>query len=646
MWRCGYVAMWLMRMGVRKKLMLFSVMVGLLPLAAATVTLAMNSYRVRVNTLSQSSVSLAQAEATGRTLSLAHCIELIQVAMREPTTLAQLRQVTHRRSDGELRELDAALLRARPLPSLNDPRLQAALDNSAASLMRTITRSDPRFGPIILADRFGQLVAASERPRHFDFRGDPWFVDSFAGGQGQVNVYSVAYDEKLAAYGIAVSVPIGPPGQVQGVVRFVLKLDRWMAPVASLQASVNMGGADHMLVGDDGTILYRRDTTPMTQTLPGWNDVVHAENAHFRLTDDELQAHAPIRLPQTIGDFPLRAPTWWLAIHTPREQITRPLWQGVRNTLGTGFVVIGALFLISVLLIERLLTRRLIHIHRATRRVAEGDLDHRVEMPPHRFLGNDELDQLAAGFNRMIDNVQQSTKELQSANQLKSDFIVIAGHELRTPLNYILNAARLYKNSDDPAKLRRTLETIIARAQRFSATFESMFKLMPEGLRRGNMNYADVRPGELLEELRVEIAQLAEPRNQRLVVEADPSLPTLRADRDKLRDILENLLTNAVKFTPDGKTITLRAAAEKPGLVTFTVHDEGPGIAPDEYEHLFKPFFTGGDPMTHTSNKYGIGLGLPIARYFTDLHGGTVEVASNPLGSTFSVSIPITPPES
>jgi len=636
---------WLMRLGVRKKLVLFSVVVGLLPLVAATVTLAVSAYRMRVNTLAQSSLSLAQAEATGRSLSLTHAIELIQIAMREQTTLAQLRQVTHRRSDEELRELDAALLRARPLPSPNDPRLQAALDNSAASLMRAITESDPRFGNIILADRFGQLVAAAERPRHFDFANDPWFADSFAEGKGLVNVYPVARDEKLGGYGIAVAVPVGPPGQVQGVVRFVLKLDRWMEPIASLQISQGMEDAGLMLVGDDGAILYRRDTTTMPQTMPQWDDVRTAGTLNYRMTHDELQAYAPIRLPQTFGEFSLKAPTWWLVFHMPREQITGPLWTSVAYTMGAGLLVIVALFMTSVLLIERLLTRRLIHLHHATQRVAQGDLDHRIQMPPHRFLGNDELDQLAAGFNRMIDNVRQSTRDLQSANQLKSNFIIIAGHELRTPLNYILNTARLYKNANDPARMRQALETIAARAQRFNEIIQAMFKLMPDGLRHGNMHYADVRLDELLEEIRAHTALLAEPRGQRLVVDTPPPLPTLRADREKLRDILENLLTNAVKFTPDGKTITLRASAEPPGSVTFRVQDEGPGIAPEEYEHLFKPFFTGGDPMVHTSNKYGIGLGLPIVRYFTDLHGGTVEVASSPLGCTVNVTIPVTPPD-
>jgi len=627
-----------MQFGVRKKLVLFYVAVGFLPLLAATITIAFGTSHLRVTTMAQNSISLAQAEATGRGISLVRGIELIQVAMREPSTLAQLRQVTTRRAEEELRDLDTAW----PTLPDDDPRLRSALDNTAASLMRTITESDPRFGKIILADRFGQLVAASERPNHADFRDDAWFVDGFSDGQGRVNVYPVAHDESLGGYGIAVSVPIGPPGRVEGVVRYVMNLDHWMAPL-----SLSPTARDHlMLVGGDGAILYRRDTDPMSDTLTNWDTVVRTANVQrHRMVGDELQAYAPIELPETVGGFPLQAPTWWVVIHLPREQIMKPVWQIAGATLAMGLILVAVLFLLGVLLIERVLTRRLIHLHRATAQVGQGDLDHRVQMPPHRFLSNDELDQLAAGFNRMIDNVQRSTRELQAANQLKSNFLIIAGHELRTPLNYILNTAKLYKNSTDPDKLRQALGTIIARTQRFNEIIQAMFKLMPGELRRENMTYTDVPLNALLEDLRAGMALFVEQRNQHLVVDVPPALPVLRADREKLRDILENLLTNAVKFTPDGSTITLRAAATPPGHVTLSVQDQGPGIPTEEYEHLFKPFFTGGDPMTHTSNKYGIGLGLAIVHYFTNLHGGTVHVSSSPLGSTFSVTLPLAPPD-
>ncbi|MCL2701616.1 MAG: ATP-binding protein [Phycisphaerae bacterium] len=626
-----------MRFGVRKKLILFYVVVALLPLLAATVSLSSGAYHRRVSTIAQSNMSLAQAEATRRGVSLVHSVELIQVAMREPTTLAHLRRVTPMDEDAR-RELDAAW----PTLAGDNPRLRSALDNTTASLMRTITETEPRFGNIILADRFGQLVAASESPRHFDFGDDAWFRDSYAGGQGLVIIHPVAYHESIGGYGVAVSAPVGPPDHVLGVVRFVVKLNRWMSPL-TVPPSVR---SHLMLVGDDGAILYRLGETPLAACVSQWDDAVRtADAARYRMTDDELQAYAPVLFPETAGDFPLHAPAWWLVIHLPREQITGPIWRDVAFTLGTGLLVVAALFLLGMLLIERIVTRRLLKLHHATTLVGQGNLDHRVQMPPHRVFDNDELDQLAAGFNRMLDSVQDSTRELQSANKLKDNFIIIAGHELRTPLNYILNAAKIHKDSTDVAKLRQAMQAIIARGQRFNEIIQAMFKLMPNGLRPGNMLYGDVRIDELFEELRAGMALFMEQREQRLVVEADASLPVVRADREKLRAILENLLTNAAKFSPDGKTIALRATAEPPGFVTVSVQDEGPGIPAEEYEHLFKPFFTGGDPMVHTSNKYGIGLGLPIVWHFAHLHHGEVRVESSPLGSTFKVTLPVTPPE-
>ena len=116
----------------------------------------------------------------------------------------------------------------------------------------------------------------------------------------------------------------------------------------------------------------------------------------------------------------------------------------------------------------------------------------------------------------------------------------------------------------------------------------------------------------------------------------------------KISDILTNLIVNAVRFTPDGGTIDIKAESVGTDAIRLAVTDNGIGIEPDALPHLFEPFFTGYDTRRHSSGelefgKRGIGLGLSLVRRFVELHGGQVEVDSKAgLGSTFSIILPRT----
>ena len=632
-----------MSFGVRKKLVLFLVVVALLPLIAATVTIAFALSSMRITTLAQSSVSLAQAEATGRSISLSRDMELIQIAMREPTIIEQLKRPTQKKSDQELARLDAAW---QTMPD-TAPAMAAVLNNEAAEILRQIKKDNPRFGEILLTDHFGQLVAASGRTSDYYQADEDWWTRSYDNGKGRIVVETVAYDSSVGAYGIEVAIPIGQPGKVLGVAKVVLHLDHWME-----QISPSMSGmaAGLMLVREDGTVLYRKDTTPLTTVVPHWDRVLENPQVHHRLTDEELQGYARIELPAKIGDFPVKGPAWWMVIYTPRSVVMTPIWSISAITLGVGLALVLILFLLGLLLIERSITRRVMILQQAVSRVAKGDLNSRVQMPRHRLLGVDELDALAGGLNQMIDNVQKTTQALQSANELKTDFIRIAGHELRTPISYILGMARLLKDSTDSTRLLFAVQSMGSKAKRLNEIIQAMFKLMPTGLHREDLHYTDVDLSVLLEELYIDVFPFVEKRNQRLLTNIVDTIPPLRLDREKLRDILENLLMNAIKFTPDGGIIKVRASLALGDRVTVSVQDQGPGIPEQEYPRLFQPFYSGGDVMTHSTGdtgyqKRGIGLGLAIVRHFTELQRGTVHVTSSPLGSTFSITLPIRPPD-
>jgi signal transduction histidine kinase len=311
---------------------------------------------------------------------------------------------------------------------------------------------------------------------------------------------------------------------------------------------------------------------------------------------------------------------------------------------GIGLALILGVFVAGLVLAEKGLVRRIRRIRAASHEVAGGDLTQRVPPEATRPFGIDELDELTTDFNHMIDQVAASYTVLRNANAMKTNFIRIAGHELRTPVSYILAMARLLRDSDDLDRFRSGVATMAVKAHRLEAIIQAIFKLLPE---QGGQAFRPepVRVSEVLESVYADCHPFVERRHQTLVVEC-AALPEIQADRGKLRDAVEQLTMNAVKFTPDGGTVRIRAGEQLGGFIAIAVEDQGAGIAPENLANIFEPFHSGTDTLRHSTGKeefkkQGIGLGLTVAKHFAELHGGTVQVTTGPGGSTFTIIVPI-----
>jgi signal transduction histidine kinase len=253
--------------------------------------------------------------------------------------------------------------------------------------------------------------------------------------------------------------------------------------------------------------------------------------------------------------------------------------------------------------------------------------------------------------NRLVAELRATNAKLTEANRLKGAFIEVASHELNTPVTVVLGMIELWKmsqSSDATSTERQWVDRIGAAAQRLARTVERMLKLVRSGEFGRSLEREDVAIEPLLRRAIDELAPYLELRRQSVTLDIEPELGPIEADRDKLSDVLINLLANAVKFTPDGGVIRVGAAADPvaPDWVRVRVSDEGAGVPPGDQQYLFEPFFTGFDTLRHSSGDYqfrkrGIGLGLWLVKTFVELHGGRVEVASAPgQGSTFSFLLP------
>ena len=229
----------------------------------------------------------------------------------------------------------------------------------------------------------------------------------------------------------------------------------------------------------------------------------------------------------------------------------------------------------------------------------------------------------------------------RAVEQLKTDFVSTVSHELRTPLAAIYGAAmtiRHRQSAMDSEQRDRLLDVISSESNRLARIVNDI--LWASRLESGRMQVEIERCDAAA--IAAEVAEVAQARVQeglRLVVDAPPGLPAIAADPDKLRQVLANLLDNAVKYSPDGGTVELEASRSG-GRVRFRVSDEGLGIPPAEQDRIFEKFFRL-DPNL-TRGVGGTGLGLYISRELVTRIAGRIWVVSDGrAGSAFFVELPI-----
>ncbi len=243
-----------------------------------------------------------------------------------------------------------------------------------------------------------------------------------------------------------------------------------------------------------------------------------------------------------------------------------------------------------------------------------------------------------------LDNVRLMG-EAQEALRAREDLLAIVSHDLRNPLGVVLASTALLLKSNLPTekneRARRQVEAIQRAGNRMNRLIRDL------------LDFASIQAGRLSVSLRPqdvaamvsEVLEVTEPlaaeKSLKLVSEVAPEL-AIRCDHDRVIQLFSNLVGNAVKFTPDGGTITVRAEREA-DTVRFAVADTGPGISADELPHVFDRYY-----QAQRKNRDGIGLGLSIARGIVEAHGGRIWVESQDAepgkGSTFYFTLPVGDP--
>jgi PAS domain S-box-containing protein len=254
-----------------------------------------------------------------------------------------------------------------------------------------------------------------------------------------------------------------------------------------------------------------------------------------------------------------------------------------------------------------------------------------------------EMNRDITARRRAEDERERALREAREANRLKDEFLTTLSHELRTPLNAILGWSQiLLQASIDEETTRRALRTIARNAEAQSQLIADVLDVsrIVSGKLRITVQRVDV--ARLSAESLDSVRPAAEGKGIELRQDIAPESLWLRADPDRLQQILWNLLTNAIKFTPPGGTVTLRVAAGD-STVRISVVDTGVGITADFLPRVFERFSQRDSSTTRVHG--GLGLGLAIVRHLAEAHGGTVwaESEGENLGATFTVALPVQP---
>jgi two-component system sensor histidine kinase BaeS len=348
-------------------------------------------------------------------------------------------------------------------------------------------------------------------------------------------------------------------------------------------------------------------------------------------------------------------PVGYLLLPTPNDRPNQPgpppdvafldrvTWA---TAISAGIAALIALIL--GVLLARTLTRPIRELTAATQAMARGKLGQRVTVRSH-----DEIGELATSFNQM-------NADLAHASQLRQQMTADLAHDLRTPLSILLG----YTEGLQDGRLNgsSTLYTIMhGEVQHLQRLVEDLRVLSLADAGELPLNRRAVDPSALLERTGLAYIDKAEQQGITLRVESDETLPSIAVDTDRMTQVLNNLVSNALRYTPDGGEITLSATQatndERPitkdesssgqpfvlrpaSFVLLRVRDTGSGIEADDLPFIFDRFYRA-DQSRQRVDSNASGLGLAIAKAIVEAHGGTLAVESRPqVGTTFTITLP------
>lgn len=282
------------------------------------------------------------------------------------------------------------------------------------------------------------------------------------------------------------------------------------------------------------------------------------------------------------------------------------------------------------------LTERLARLEAATRAIAGGNLLARAPLS-----GNDEIAALARAFDQMAERLQQAAQQQKELEALRRDLVAWAGHDLRTPLASIRVLVEALTDgvvTDAPTR-QQYLSQAKKQVDHLAVLVDDLFQISQLEAGGLPLHLESASLADLISDTLESFSGVAAQQSVRLQGAVAPGLDPVTMDVPRLGRVLNNLVSNALRHTPAGGSITLHAERQDREVVV-TITDTGAGIGPEDLPHVFERFYRGDKARNAASG--GAGLGLAIAKGIIEAHGGHILVSSTPgLGTTFICKWPV-----
>ncbi len=411
----------------------------------------------------------------------------------------------------------------------------------------------------------------------------------------------------------------------------------------TLRSFARTGDSRVTLIARDGTVIFDSDVRQ--------GDLARLENHALRpevaealrgrlgtstrrsatLDEDLIYLARPVIPPlDTAGEFGAAAV---IRVSIPLLQVDSAISEIRINIILVSVFVFGIVVLV-IGFMSRRLSRPIDEMADVAGHVRAGELDRRIAV-----RSNDELGKLGEALNGMIDKLNQDIAQLRKLERVRTEFLGNVSHELRTPIFAIQGMLETLIDGaiDDPEVNRDFLRRALNNTKNLSALLNDLIEIsrIESGDMKMSFRYFEV--GEFLRAVTAEMVTIAERRNVRLEVETLTAGKEVYGDRDRLKQVLVNLIENAIKYNREGGAVRVRTAPSADG-VRVSVEDDGIGIQAEHVGRIFERFYRVDKERSRDAG--GTGLGLAIVKHIVEAHGAAVRVDSTPgKGTIFSFEL-------
>lgn len=543
------------------------------------------------------------------------------------------------------------------------------------------------YAEIFITNKYGAVVSLTSRTSDYRQDDEEWWQQAKKNG---FYIEQPSFDESSRKTGFTISSSIiDGEGNFVGIIKEVMVSNEIYDLITKVENNLNSTNLNAMIVGRDGNVLYQpEDAEERIKKIP--KDIIagqlNQESGYF-LSEHKLGTRGGggqlIAYAYSRGYEEFKGFGWICILEFDEEKLFSKISGFEKRILAVSVVVFMLAFGAGIILAYKIIAPIKV-LEKDTSRIGKGDLNLKSHISTndeigelsdtihqmaselkstHKILGEaekekeeelsreikkktkelkekvDSLDNTKRAVLNMLEDLIDANEELKQVDKTKSEFLNMVSHELKTPLTAMLAHLEVLDGlkSNLTKQELESLEAVKRSCNQLRILISNILEISRMESGKFELAKIDMNLKKLIDDVMKELKILAEQRGIKLVSNIE-KLPRIKADDTRLKEILNNLLTNAIKFTEKG-TITVAAKKEK-GNIAVSISDTGIGIAPEKMQNLFKKFYQVDSSL---GRRYGgTGLGLAITKSLVEAHGGKITVKSElGKGTTFSFILPI-----